>query len=126
GGASADSTRHDSVGTHESLSGRRSEAQLDSIFDTHEVSNQSPPLAAINLFASDPGLGAIVDGLPQPVIDQLHQHGAVWGSAETFELGRIANQAVPVLRTHDASGARVDVVDFHPAWHALMRRSVAA
>ncbi len=32
----------------------------------------------------------------------------------------------PILKTHDANGARVDVVEFHPAYHALMRRSVAS
>ncbi len=38
-----------------------------------------------------------------------------WGSAETFELGRIANQSPPVLKTHDANGVRIDMVEFHPA-----------
>jgi putative acyl-CoA dehydrogenase len=80
----------------------------------------------MNLFTSDPGLGALVEGLPQPVIDQLTQHGQIWGSPETFELGRIANQAVPVLKTHDPSGIRIDMVEYHPAYHALMRRSVSA
>ena len=59
------------------------------------------------------------------VIEQLTAHGAAWGSPETFELGRIANTAVPVLKTHDATGMRIDTVEFHPAYHALMRRSVA-
>src|SRR6185312_2581880 len=45
---------------------------------------------------------------------------------ETFELGRIANELPPTLRTHDANGTRIDVVEFHPAYHALMRRSVTA
>jgi putative acyl-CoA dehydrogenase len=99
---------------------------LGSAFDTHEVFNQSPPFAGMNLFTSDPGLGALVEGLPQPVIDQLTQHGQIWGSPETFELGRIANQSVPVLKTHDPSGIRIDMVEFHPAYHALMRRSVSS
>jgi putative acyl-CoA dehydrogenase len=80
----------------------------------------------MNLFTSDPGLGALVEGLPQPVVDQLTQHGQIWGSPETFELGRIANQSVPVLKTHDPSGIRIDMVEFHPAYHALMRRSVSS
>ena len=99
---------------------------MGSAFDTHEVFNQSPPFAGMNLFTSDPGLGALVEGLPQPVIDQLTQHGQIWGSPETFELGRIANQSVPVLKTHDPSGIRIDMVEFHPAYHALMRRSVSS
>jgi putative acyl-CoA dehydrogenase len=99
---------------------------LSSDFDTHDVFNQTPPLAGANLFTSDPGLGALVDGLPQPILDQLAQHGATWGAPETLELGRIANQSVPGLKTHDASGVRIDLVEFHPAYHALMRRSVAS
>ncbi len=99
---------------------------MSSAFDAHDVFNQTPPFAGVNLFTSNPGLGALVEGLPQPVVDQLSQHGAVWGAPETAELGRIANQSVPVLKTHDATGTRIDVVEFHPAYHALMRRSVAA
>jgi len=94
--------------------------------DTHDVLNQSPPFAGRNLFTDDPALAALTDGLAQPVIDGLGEHGAAWGTAESFELGRIANQFPPILRTHDASGARIDTVEFHPAYHALMRRSVAA
>ncbi len=94
--------------------------------DTHEVVNQSPPLTGLNLFASDPGLSALVEGLPMEVIDDLTQFGQQWGTPETFELGRIANAIPPILRTHDATGARIDMIEFHPAWHAIMRRSVAA
>jgi len=99
---------------------------LSPTFDTHDVFNQSPPFAGMNLFSSDPGLGAIVEGLPQPILDELTSHGAIWGAPETFELGRIANASPPVLKTHDPYGARIDSVEFHPAYHALMRRSVSA
>ena len=99
---------------------------MNSAVDTQEVFNQSPPFTGFNLFSSDPALGALVEGMPQAVIDQLSNHGAVWGSPETFELGRIANQLPPVLKTHDPNGARIDSIEFHPAYHALMRRSVAA
>ena len=82
--------------------------------DTHEVFNQSPPFAGRNLFTSDPGLGAIVEGLPQDVQEQLAAHGAAWGSADVFELGRIANQSPPVLKTHGLSdGARLRVSYYH-------------
>ncbi len=99
---------------------------MSSAFDTHDVVNQSPPFAGRNLFTSDPGLGAIVESLPQQLQEELVAHGAAWGAAETFELGRLANQSAPVLKTHDPTGVRIDAVDFHPAYHALMRRSVAA
>jgi putative acyl-CoA dehydrogenase len=94
--------------------------------ETHEVLNQPPPFAGLNLFSSDPALGALIEGTPQAVGDQLNDYGAQWGTAETFELGRIANAFPPILKTHDATGVRVDAIEFHPAYHALMRRSVAA
>ena len=94
--------------------------------DTHEVFNQPPPFAGLNLFSTDPALGALVEGLPQSVVDQLAEHGGQWGTAETFELGRIANDQLPVLRNFDPSGVRIDSLEFHPAYHALMRRSVAS
>ena len=64
------------------------------------------------------GLDAAALGLPE--------FGADWGSAERFELGRLANEHPPRLRTHDARGERIDFVEFHPAWHRLMRASMKA
>ncbi|MCX5481010.1 acyl-CoA dehydrogenase family protein [Kaistia geumhonensis] len=95
-------------------------------FETHEVANQIPPRLGANLYASDPVLAALVEDLPQPVVEGLTAHGAQWGSAEMADLARLANTVLPHLRSHDASGRRVDLVEFHPAWHALMRRGVAA
>ena len=42
------------------------------------------------------------------------------------DLARLANTETPKLRTHDRQGQRIDLVEFHPAYHALMRRSVAS
>jgi putative acyl-CoA dehydrogenase len=99
---------------------------MSGLFRTHEVFNQVAPLTGVNLFASDPALAALVDAAPHAVAEQLSQHGAFAGSPEAGELGRLANEHPPVLKTHDASGARIDMVEYHPAYHALMRRSVAA
>jgi putative acyl-CoA dehydrogenase len=99
---------------------------LVSAADTHEVFNQPPPIAGLNLFSTDPTLGALVEGLPQSVVDQLVEHGGQWGTPETFDLGRLANEQPPTLRSFDPSGVRIDSIEFHPAYHALMRRSVAS
>jgi len=56
----------------------------------------------------------------------LERWGGTLGSAETFALADAANRNPPQLRTHDARGERVDVVEFHPAWDALMRLATAA
>jgi putative acyl-CoA dehydrogenase len=42
-------------------------------------------------------------------------------TGEPLEWGRLANESPPRLRTHDRFGERIDEVEFHPAWHALMR-----
>ncbi len=99
---------------------------MNSAVDTHEVANQSPPFSGVNLFNSDPALQALIEGVPQAVLDQLAAHGQTWGTPETFELGRIANANPPTLKAYDPNGQRIDIVEFHPAYHALMRRSVAA
>jgi putative acyl-CoA dehydrogenase len=94
--------------------------------EPNEVLNQSPPIAGLNLFTTDPALSALVEGLPQAVLTDLGSMGASLGTPESFELGRLANQYPPLLKTHDPTGVRIDTVEFHPAYHALMRRSVAA
>jgi putative acyl-CoA dehydrogenase len=52
--------------------------------------------------------------------DDLHTLGRLAGSGATGEQARLANEYPPVLRSHDRWGNRIDEVEFHPAWHALM------
>ena len=47
------------------------------------------------------------------------------GSRDSFEQGRLANENPPRLETHDRQGHRRDTVEFHPAYHTLMRTSCA-
>jgi putative acyl-CoA dehydrogenase len=93
---------------------------------THDVLNQVPPLVGYDT-ADDPTL---LDGLAREGVDwalpRLHELGARSGSAEALEWGRLANEYPPVLRTHDRYGYRIDEVEFHPAWHSLMRTAVGA
>ncbi|MBS7703408.1 acyl-CoA dehydrogenase family protein [Chelatococcus asaccharovorans] len=91
----------------------------------NEVFNQAPPFVGVNLVALD-----------QPLLDALGQNGAdaisggflsygeAWGTAERFDMARLANIHPPVLHTHDSSGRRSDTVEFHPAYHWLMEASV--
>jgi putative acyl-CoA dehydrogenase len=91
---------------------------------THEVHNQVPPLTGHDV-AGDPALLAAVDregaGWAAP---ELHELGRLAGSADTAEQARLANEHPPVLRSHDRFGNRIDEVEFHPAWHALMATAV--
>ncbi|ACL56090.1 isovaleryl-CoA dehydrogenase [Methylobacterium nodulans] len=93
---------------------------------THDVLNQSPPFVDVNLVAADAALrGALGANGADPEDPALLAFGAAWGSAERLDLGRLANENPPRLRTHDPRGRRADIVEFHPAYHALMGASIA-
>ncbi len=91
------------------------------------LANQSPPYEGVDLFTSDQPLQDAV-GSNGGAADarELAAFGRRWGSAELFELGRQANACPPKLEIFDAKGFRRDVVEFHPAYHALMAESIAA
>jgi len=98
-------------------------------FATHDVFNQTPALGDINLWAGDGALiGAVRAFGPAGKIDEtaLAAFGQRWGAAAMAEYGRLANENPPKLHAYDARGSRADVVEFHPAYHALMREAVAA
>src|SRR5687767_12393455 len=93
---------------------------------THEVTNQALPLEGHNVYESDTVL-----------VEALRREGAEWAEDRARELGAIcgrpdvqragvdANEYPPKLRTHDRFGNRIDEVEFHPAWHELMRLAVS-
>jgi putative acyl-CoA dehydrogenase len=91
-------------------------------FDTHEVFNQAPPFGDVNLFACDPALreGLVREGAGWAE-GGLERLGQTLGAAAVLDLGRLANEFPPRLVNFDRAGHRVDEVEFHPAWHELMR-----
>ena len=96
-------------------------------FDTGEVFNQSPPYENIDLFSSDlPLQEAVKANGAQADMSALAAFGRQWGTAEMFAQARRANENSPKLYIFDPKGFRRDVVEFHPAYHDLMRASVAA
>ncbi|MGB7480014.1 MAG: isovaleryl-CoA dehydrogenase [Burkholderiaceae bacterium] len=88
---------------------------------THEVTNQVPELDGYNLFVTDT---ALADGLRHRHggwhADSLARFGAELGTREVLQLGDLANRHPPELMTHDRVGHRIDAVEFHPSWHALL------
>ena len=92
---------------------------------THEVINQATPLENYNVFEAD---RVLVDALQREggewAEHQAHEVGAFAGSALAQRWGREANENPPKLRTHDRFGNRIDEVDFHPAWHELMKAGI--
>ncbi len=91
----------------------------------HDVINQTPPLAGANAWRGDPLLMQLAQDFSEPVRKELDTIGRFVLSAEAQDLARLANTETPKLRTHDRQGRRLDLVEYHPAYHALMRRSVA-
>jgi putative acyl-CoA dehydrogenase len=99
---------------------------MHSPFETHEVLNQSPPFEDINLFTSD---RALVEAVSREggggAAKRLEAFGAACGSAAAFERGRLANENPPKLKAYDTKGHRLDIVEFHPAYHECMAMSAA-
>jgi len=92
---------------------------------THEVTNQVPPLVGHDPVAGDAVLAeACLRYADQATLDSLTDLGALAGSEQAQEWGRLADENPPRLRSHDRYGHRVDEVEFHPAWHELMGAAV--
>ncbi|HCL5071917.1 TPA: isovaleryl-CoA dehydrogenase [Salmonella enterica] len=91
-------------------------------WQTHTVFNQPAPLNNSNLYLSD---GALCEAVSREGAgwdsDLLASIGQQLGTAESLELGRLANAYPPELLRYDPQGQRLDDVRFHPAWHLLMQ-----
>jgi putative acyl-CoA dehydrogenase len=94
---------------------------------THEVFNQPQPLVDYNLFERNAALQAALKlNAPQLETSELARLGALLGTREMQTHARLANVHTPQLRTHDRYGRRIDEVEFHPSYHALMSAAVQA
>jgi putative acyl-CoA dehydrogenase len=94
---------------------------------THEVFNQPAPLAGYNLFETNHALrDAVRLNAPQLDTAPLHTLGAALGTSDMQAHARLANVHTPELHTHDRFGRRIDQVEFHPSYHALMSAAVGA
>jgi putative acyl-CoA dehydrogenase len=85
---------------------------------TLPLANQPPPLEGYDLYAQNrPLVEAVAREGGGAADDELRALGTQLGGAP-LEWGRLANENPPKLR-------RDDVVEFHPAWHDLLRLGVA-
>lgn len=95
--------------------------------DPHEVVNQPPPLIDYDTYAIDLvlqeaiGRGGAAGWAPY----ELHELGALAGSERARRWGEQANADPPRLKAFDRYGHRVDQIEYHPAYHDLMRTAVA-
>ena len=92
--------------------------------DFTDLFNQPPPFEDVNLFSSDAALQEAVrrEGGDEQALGRF---GATAGSRHMLEQARLANENPPKLRLFDARGFRLDIVDYHPAYHELMAASTA-
>lgn len=95
--------------------------------ETHDVTNQPPPLEDVNIFETDNALkGAVEKAGGAGHCAHLSAFGARCGSAEVIEWGVLANRNPPQLKSFDRYGRRLDEVEFHPAYHQLMDLGISA
>ncbi|WP_375548849.1 acyl-CoA dehydrogenase family protein [Oceanicaulis alexandrii] len=88
---------------------------------THTVENQSEPLVGVNWYSHDAMLkDALARNGAQAHADRLSSMGAEIGSDSVQDLARMANENPPQFKPFDRYGHRIDEVEFHPAYHALM------
>jgi putative acyl-CoA dehydrogenase len=94
---------------------------------THEVINQPEPLVDYNLFEGNRALrDALKFNAPQLDLGVFHSLGAQLGTAAMQTHARLANVHGPQLRSYSRFGHRIDEVEFHPSYHALMKAACAA
>ena len=88
---------------------------------THEVFNQSTPWSAPTCSTAT---GRCRTRWPstcrRSIRRALAALGAEAGSAEMQVHARLANVHTPELHSHDRFGHRIDQVEFHPSYHALI------
>jgi putative acyl-CoA dehydrogenase len=94
--------------------------------ETYKVFNQSQP-AEFNLFRDDVAVREAVRLFGGDWANgELLAYGEVAGSATAQMAARLANANKPVLHRYDRSGERIDVVEFHPAYHQCMKWGIEA
>ena len=92
--------------------------------ETHEVINQPTPLENYNAYTSDKVLQHHIDIF-----------GGKWGESKLVEYGALvggdlltagfdANHYRPDFQSHDRFGHRIDQVNYHPAYHQLMKSAI--
>lgn len=89
-------------------------------FKTHVVDNQPPLFEPRDLWADDVVLR---EAVPREGAATFGERIAAYGKSAgdgLYGLGCDANRDRPRLKTHDRYGHRIDVVEFHPAYHRLM------
>ncbi|HEY4556702.1 MAG TPA: acyl-CoA dehydrogenase family protein, partial [Enteractinococcus sp.] len=92
---------------------------------THTVQNQAEPRVNVNEYRANPALVEAVEAYaPEADAHVLDEIGTHVGTAAFQHAAETVNTQIPELHTHDRWGHRIDHVEFHPAYHDIMRTSL--
>jgi putative acyl-CoA dehydrogenase len=100
------------------------EQPMPSPFETHVVENQPPEFAPRNLWSDDVVLREAIQREGAAAFEARIATYAGLAGSELLALSHDAHRDRPRLRTHDRFGNRIDRVEFHPNYHALMQAAV--
>lgn len=93
--------------------------------DLYRTINQSTPLTDYNPYLADDALRQAIHAYDLSWAEpSLCEHGKLVGGTEAIKWGFDANYFKPILRTYDRQGNRIDCVEYHDAYHNLMRLSL--
>ena len=93
-------------------------------FETHVIDNQPPEFAPRDLWAGDVALREALSANGADAFrDVVSDYGRLAGDT-LYALASDAHRDRPRLRTHDRFGQRIDRVEFHPNYHALMQAAI--
>ena len=88
---------------------------------THEVTNQAPPLECYNAMTTDASLVAALEREGAAWhLDTLTHDGLALTQPDVLALADLANRHTPEHHPFSARGERIDAIEFHPAWHTLL------
>ncbi|MBS0030715.1 acyl-CoA dehydrogenase family protein [Chitinophaga sp. 22321] len=94
-------------------------------FDFQSSANQVPVLENYNSFTTNPLLQkALIAYGGGSINEAAARFGALMGGHDMQEAGHLANKNIPVLKTHDRFGNRLDLVTYHPAYHQMMQAAI--
>jgi putative acyl-CoA dehydrogenase len=97
---------------------------LQQFAETHEVFNQVPPLDGANLYRLDLPLQQWLSHYHGGwAAERLDTYGALAGGP-LMAAGFLANENKPQFHSHNRHGQRIDLVEFHPAYHQLMQAAI--
>jgi putative acyl-CoA dehydrogenase len=93
---------------------------------TDRPTNQAPPFEDYNAFDVDLPLREALarEGGGRDGEQRGRALGAITGSAEAVEHSRCAQRNLPLLRTHDRYGHRIDCIEYDPSYHWLLRTGI--